>query len=186
MSRPGLDSWLSSIHGTLLFSPPRTQWTLPLSLTLDTRTIKYIWSEVWTCYFLKEMLCAFLGLPSFASSWDCIIWHSVCTTGRWDLLKASIVSDLSERAASCIRIGEENSVEVAHISTTFVRLVFSLVCTTSSYPIEFVTELSCLLFYISDFCLYHSFTTAHFSLVCFLPLSVSSGDQAGSTSNCRA
>jgi len=57
---------------------------------------KYIWSEVWTCYFLKEMLCAFLGLPSFASSWDGIIWHSVCTTGRWDLLKASIVSDLSK------------------------------------------------------------------------------------------
>ena len=50
------------------------------------------------CYFLKEMLCAFLGLPSFASIWDDIIWHSVCTADRWDLLKASIVSDLSERA----------------------------------------------------------------------------------------
>ena len=32
----------------------------------------------------------------------------------------------------------------------------------------------------------HSFTTAHFSHVCFLQLSVSSGDQAFSFSNCRA
>ena len=39
MSRPGVGTWLSSIHGTLLFSPHRAQWTLPLSLTLDTRTI---------------------------------------------------------------------------------------------------------------------------------------------------
>jgi len=129
------------------------------------------------------MLCAFLGLPSFASAWDDIIWHSVCTKGRWDLLKASIVP---ERAASRTRIGEENSIEEAHISTTFVRIVFSLVCSTSSYPIELITELSCLLIYISDFCLYHNFTTSHFSHVCFLPLSVSSGDQAFSTSNCRA
>ena len=49
---------------------------------------------------------------------------------------------------------------MAPISTTFVRIVFSLVCSTSLYPIELVTELSCLLFDISDFCLYHSFTTA--------------------------
>jgi len=78
----------------------------------------------------------------------------VCTTGRWDLLKASIVSDLSERVKSCTRIGEENSIEVAHISTIFVRINFSLVCSTSSYSIELVTELSCLLFYISGFCLH--------------------------------
>ena len=39
MSRPGLGTWLSSIHGTLLFSAPRVQWTLPVSLTMDTRTI---------------------------------------------------------------------------------------------------------------------------------------------------
>ena len=45
--------------------------------------------------------------------------------------------------------GEENSIEEAPISRTFVRIVFSLVCSTSSYPIELVTELSCLLFDIS-------------------------------------
>ena len=45
---------------------------------------------------------------------------------------------------------------------------FSQVCFTSSYPIELVTEISCLLFDISDFCLHHSFTTAHFLNVCFL------------------
>ena len=75
---------------------------------------------------------------------------------------------MSEKAASCTRIGEENSIEVAHISITFVRIVFSLVCSISSYSIELVTELSCLLFYISDFCLHHSFTTAHFSHDCML------------------
>jgi len=130
------------------------------------------------------MVCTFLGLPSFASSWDDSM--CVCTTGRWDLLKASTVSDLSERAASCTRVGEENSIEVAHIATIVDRIVFSLVCSTPSYSIELVIELSCLLFYISDFCLHHSFTTAHFSHVCFLQLSVSSGDQAFSTWNCRA
>ena len=36
MDRPGLDTWVSSIHGPLLFSPPRAQWPLQLSLTLDT------------------------------------------------------------------------------------------------------------------------------------------------------
>ena len=45
---------------------------------------------------------------------------------------------------------------------------FSQVCFTSSYPIELVTEISCLLFDISDFCLHQSFTTAHFLHVCFL------------------
>ena len=39
---------------------------------------------------------------------------------------------------------------------------------------------------ISDFYLHHSFTRVHFLHVCFLPLSVSSCDQAFSTSNCRA
>ena len=131
------------------------------------------------------MLCAFLGLPSFSSSCDDILWHSVYITGRWDLLKASNVSDLSERAARCTRIGEENSIEVAHISITFVGMIFFLVCSPSSYSIELVTELSCLLVYISDFFLYHCFTTAHSSHVCFLPLSVSSGDQAFCTSKCR-
>ena len=53
------------------------------------------------------------------------------------------------------------------ISTTFFQ-DFTLVCFTSSYPIELVTEISCLLFDISDFCLHHSFTTAHFLHVCFL------------------
>ena len=96
----------------------------------------------------------------------------------------SIVSYLSKRAASCTWIREENSIEVAHISTTFVRIVFSLV--TSSYYLELVTELSCLLFYISYFCLHHSFTTTYFSHVCFPQLSVSSGDQAFSNANCRA
>ena len=121
------------------------------------------------------MLCAFPGLPSFVSSWDDSMWYSVCTTGRSDLLKAFIVSDLSERAASCTRIiGEENSIEVAHIAITFVGIVFSLGCSTSSYSIELVTELSCLLFYISTFLIFACFTTAHFSLVCFLQLSVSS------------
>ena len=52
---------------------------------------------------------------------------------------SSIVSAFSERAASCTRIGEENSIEVAHIATTFVRIVFSLVCSTLSYSIELVT-----------------------------------------------
>ena len=93
---------------------------------------------------------------------------------------------LSKRAASCTWIREENSIEVAHISTTFVRIVFSLVCYTSSYYLELVTELSCLLFYISYFCLHHSFTTTYFSHVCFPQLSVSSGDQAFSNANCRA
>ena len=95
------------------------------------------------------MVCTFLGLPSFASSWDDSM--CVCTTGRWDLLKASTVSDLSERAASCTRVGEENSIEVAHIATIVDRIVFSLVCSTPSYSIELVIELSCLLFYISTF-----------------------------------
>ena len=39
---------------------------------------------------------------------------------------------------------------------------------------------------ISDFYLHHSFTRVHFLHVCFLPLSVSSCDQAFFTSNCRA
>ena len=99
------------------------------------------------------MLCAFLGLPSFASSCDDILWHSVYTTGRWDLLKVSIVSALSKRAARLYtNRRRKSSIEVAHISTIFVKIVFSLVCSTSSYSIERVTELSCLLyFYISDF-----------------------------------
>ena len=50
---------------------------------------KYIWSEVWTCYFLKEMLCVFLGLPSFASFW-------ICSTG-WYLLSYFCLS-LSHKA----------------------------------------------------------------------------------------
>ena len=49
------------------------------------------------------------------------------------------MSAFSERAASCTRIGEENLIEVAHIATTFVRIVFSLVCSTLSYSIELVT-----------------------------------------------
>ena len=102
MSRPGIDTWLSSIHGTLVLS--------------------YQDSVIST--IITYQLCAFLGIPSFASSWDDIIWHIVCTTGRWDLLKASIVSDFSERVAICTRIGEENSIEVTHISTAIVRTFF--------------------------------------------------------------
>ena len=83
--------------------------------------------------------------------------------------------------------GLENKIQLKRLLfPTFVRIVFSLVCSTSSYPIELVTELSCLLFDISDFCLHPSFTTAHLLHVCFLPQSVSSCDQAFSTSNCRA
>ena len=44
----------------------------------------YIWWEVWTCYFLKEMLCEFLGLPSFESSW-------IRSTG-WYLLSCLFLS----------------------------------------------------------------------------------------------
>ena len=176
MSRPDLGTWpfFDSWNSSVLSSQDTVNSTIITNFGYTDHKI-YILSEVWTCY-------VFLGLPSFASCWDDIIWYSVCTTGRWDLLKASIVSYLSERAASCTRIGEENSIEVAHISTTFVRIV----CSTSSYYIELVTERVCLFFYMSDFCLHHSFTTTHFSLVCFLSLSVSSGDQAFSTSNCRA
>ena len=65
--------------------------------------------------------------------------------------------------------GLENKIQLKRLLfPTFVRIVFSLVCSTSSYPIELVTELSCLLFDISDFCLPHSFTTAHFLHVSFL------------------
>ena len=49
----------------------------------------------------------------------------------------------------------------------FVRIVFSLACSTSSYHIELVTEMSCLLFYISDFCLHYSFYHNTF-LACLL------------------
>ena len=44
----------------------------------------YIWWEVWTCYFLKEMLCEFLCLPSFESSW-------IRSTG-WYLLSCLFLS----------------------------------------------------------------------------------------------
>ena len=51
MCRPGIGTWLSSIHGNILFSHPRTQSALPLSLTLGTHTIEvYL---VWT--FLEEV-----------------------------------------------------------------------------------------------------------------------------------
>ena len=143
----------------------------------------YIWSEVWTCYFLKEMVCAFLGIPCFASSWDDITWRSVCTTGRCDLLKACTVSYLSERAASCTRIGEETHLkwlifpkhcQDSFLSSLFHFILFNWACNW--------TVLSPLL----HFWFLHIFTTAHFSHICFLQLSVSSGDQTISISNCRA
>ena len=81
-------------------------------------------------------------------------FFSFSSTSLWNHLyrycdRATNVSDLYERAASCTRTVEANSIEEAPISRTFVRIVFSLVCSTSSYPIELVTELSCLLFDIS-------------------------------------
>ena len=40
--------------------------------------------------------------------------------------------------------GLENKIQLKRLLfPTFVRIVFSLVCSTSSYPIELVTELSC-------------------------------------------
>ena len=78
---------------------------------------------------------------------------------------------MCRRAAGLTQIGEGNSIGVSHISTTLVRMVFSSVCSTWSYSIELVTDLcwSCLLFLISDFCLYHS---SPFSTVCFVTVGV--------------
>ena len=123
---------------------------------------------------MSTLFCNFLG------------WHymTYCLYNRQVGSSASFhCVRFVRNGTSCTRIGEENPIEVAHISTTFVMTVFSLVCSTSSYFIERVTEHSCLFFYISVCTIV--FSTAHFSHVCFLPLSVSSGDHVFSTSNCR-
>ena len=134
------------------------------------------WSEVWTYYFLKAMVYPLLQVLRMTLYYIVLYNRQVGSSGSvhfvWFVGKDTEVYTDRRRKLKWLIFPKH--CQDSFLSSLFHFILFNWACNW--------TVLSPLL----HFWFLHIFTTAHFSHICFLQLSVSSGDQTISISNCRA